>query len=249
MKARIPHPFYQYASRFSLRSMLKAISWWSKDIFMGSAGELGLFADYREYTIMLNGQKISGKPMLLQTWLMDLTFDLIKFGPTGSKEISHDEALHLIALHNDYANCREKNKINKNNVFLHVYGFFGEQKRFQLPAVFFDDFAREKYILDTISLKEHQKNIFGINVPDLFYEETGFQTDEYSAIMLLLFGYCSNFIPAFTIENLNIDFKNPLFSIENIEKVAINNSITIEEISSKPITKTSILYKTFNKNR
>ena len=37
-----------------------------------------------------------------------------KFNPNGSKEISLDEALHLIAWHNDYANCREKDKINNN---------------------------------------------------------------------------------------------------------------------------------------
>lgn len=241
MKARIPHPFYQYASNFSLKSMLKAISWLSKDIFMNPSNELGLFAGYRSYTITLNGKKISGKPMLLQTWLIDLMYDLIKFNPNGSKEISLDEALHLIALHNDYANCREKDKINKNNVFLHVYGFFGEQKKFQAPAVFFDDFAREKYILDTISLKEHPKNTFGLNIPELFYSETGFQTNEYSAIMFLLFAYCSNYKTAFKIDNLKLDFKNPLFSIENIEKIILNNSITVENIIQSPLQR-QVLY-------
>lgn len=241
MKARIPHPFYQYASRFSLNSMLKAISWLSKDIFMDSSNELGLFAGYRTYTITLNGKKISGKPMLLQTWLIDLMYDIIRFNPNGSKEISLDEALHLIALHNDYANCREKDKINKNNVFLHVYGFFGEQKKFQAPAVLFDGFAREKYILDTISLKEHSKNIFGLNIPELFYNETGFRTDEYSAILFLLFVYCSNYKTAFKIDNLKLDFKNPLFSIENIEKFIRNNSITIDEIIQSPLQR-QVLY-------
>lgn len=241
MKARIPHPFFQYASNFSLKSMLKAISWLSKDIFMNPSDEFGLFAGYRSYAITLNGKKISGKPMLLQTWLIDLMYDLIKFNPNGSREISPDEALHLIAWHNDYANCREKDKINKNNVFLHVYGFFGEQKKFQVPAVFFDDFARENYILDTISSKEHPKNTFGLNIPELFCSETGFQTDEYSAIMFLLFAYCSNYKTAFKINNLKLDFKNPLFSVENIEKIIRNNSITVEEIIQSPLQR-QVLY-------
>ncbi len=162
MKARIPHPYYRYIYRFSLTSILKSISYWSRSIFINPSNETKMFADKKKYTVFLDNQKVSGEVMLLQTWLIDLMFDVIKHNPNGAVEISADECLHLIALYNNFCNERDQRKYNKNNILLYLYAFFGEQKKFQCANYLFDDFAREKYILDIISLKKHQKNLVWI---------------------------------------------------------------------------------------
>ena len=63
----------------------------------------------------------------------------------------------------------------------------GEQRKFQEKKSFFDEFARERYILEVVSKKTHIKNSNVINCYDEFVKETSLTPKIYSSILFVLF--------------------------------------------------------------
>ena len=70
-------------------------------------------------------------------------------------------------------------------------GFFGEQGRMQGPSIFFEEFSREKYILEEISHRVPSEKSFGLDIKKEFYNETHYTTGEYSALLLLIWSLFS----------------------------------------------------------
>ena len=239
MKANLPHPFYIYASQFTLESVLEQISILSYHIFCNSDETTKCFAKTIDYKIMINHRIFNGKTNVVQTWIIDLFYDLVAAEDYGDKVITKDETVYLISLYNDFCNIRDK-KLNKKDILLFVYGFFGEQKDFQTNFSFKERFSREKYILDILSCKEHSDNTFGINVPGKFFEITGFTTDCYSALVyyiLLMFIQNNGVITQSQILSLN----NDVFTQENIITVLNQYSATIDNIRNSSL-KRQFLY-------
>lgn len=116
-------------------------------------------------------------------------------------------------------------------------GFFGEQSRIQGPSLFFEEFSREKYMLETISYRVPKDKSFGIDVKQEFYEETHYTTDEYSALLLLIWGLFSQTMLVVNQRELDrmVKYKNPILSNANVLDVISKNSITIEEIRSSTL--------------
>ena len=167
-------------------------------------------------------------------------YDLVMLDNYGANNISRDEAVYLISLHNDFSNERIRPR-NRNDIFLYLYGFFGEQKNFQTNFSYIDSFSREKYIMDVLSCKEHPDNTFGINVPEEFFEIKNFSTDEYSSLVflvLLMFINSNGVIDATLIPEV---LKNPIFSKDNIISVLNQNSTSIDEFRSSSL-KRQFLY-------
>lgn len=108
--------------------------------------------------IMIGNTTIKQKVNIVQTWLIDMQYDIIMNCSYGTKIISENESLHLISLYNDYCNQR-KNNFKKSDIFMYLYGLFGEQKKFQ-SNTFRESFSREKYILESVSRKKHTKNTY-----------------------------------------------------------------------------------------
>ena len=81
----------------------------------------------RLQNVLQNHRVIKGKTNVVQTWIIDLYYDLVVTENYGEKDISKDETIYLITLYNDYCNVRDK-KLSKKDILLFVYGFFGEQK-------------------------------------------------------------------------------------------------------------------------
>lgn len=236
MKAILPHNFFLYARNFSLESMLREISFCAFSTFKGANESFGRFATRKNYSVVIGKHRIDNFCFIVQTWLIDMIYTLIKCGEYGHKEISQMEALHLIALFNDYSNEIEKKQIRHSaDIFLKVYGFWGEQKRFQSLSSFFEGFAREKYILDIISKKEHPLNSHDIDVEQDIIEETGFSSNSFSALILMLFVYFSYYTHIVKIENIDIKLTNPIFSTDNFIKILDKYSITIEDIRTSPL--------------
>lgn len=129
MKANLPHPFYIFASQFTLESILEQISFLSYHIFCNPDEATKCFAKSIDYKIMINHRIINGKTNVVQTWIIDLFYDLVAAEDYGDKVITKDETVYLISLYNDFCNVRDK-KLSKKDVLLFVYGFFGEQKDF-----------------------------------------------------------------------------------------------------------------------
>lgn len=252
IKAKLPHQFFVYASNFTLESMIVTISNFSYDVFKNPDDNMGKLAKKVNYEIMINKQVVKHTADLVQTWLIDMLYDIVTKCDYGKKNITQKEALHLVALYNDYIDSYEKNKIKKSDVWLRLYAFFGEQKKFQTSYYFKDDFAREKYILDIVSKKHHQKNIFNIDVAKEFSEAVGFSTSEYSLILFTIFLMFNISNGIINSKNIVTDFKSSILSCENILKVMDFNCTTIEEfrnsnlkrqlLYSKPIIKLNDYY-------
>lgn len=137
------------------------------------------------FSVTINYRIISGRANVVQTWIIDMLYDLVSSNNYGSKSISFDETIYLVSLYNEYCNSREKN-ISQKDILLFVYGFFGEQKDFQTNFSFKERFSREKYILDVLSCKKHKDNTFAIDIHKEFFKITGFTTDHYSSLIFFV---------------------------------------------------------------
>jgi len=244
------HQFILYASHFNKESMIKEVAKWAYYVFNKSRNDafFYLFASKEKYLVYINKIPIHGKVTLVQTWLIDMIYDLACLNSTGKENISKDESLHLISLYNDYIGKKEKNNLpQKSNPFLYLYGFFGEQKKFQSTHEFLDTFAREKYILDVISQKKHSLNHYNINIQKVFQNETGYSTDEYSALVFFIWVYFAKCKFSTDLTNSITTVKNPLFENENVLKVIERYSTTIEELKNNPFKRQGLYSKPFIK--
>lgn len=235
IKAKLPHQFFVYASNFTLESMIKIISYWSYYIFLNSntlQGKMGALI-YNE--IMIGNTTIKQNVTIVQTWLIDMQYDIIMNCSYGTKTISENESLHLISLYNDYCNQR-KNNFKKSDIFMYLYGLFGEQKKFQ-SNTFRESFSREKYILESVSRKNHTKNTYDIDIANIFVETTNFSTDEHSSIILYI-AICF-IISKGIIFNTDINTKSNshIFTNKNILNVLSKNSITVEKIRNSKLNR------------
>ncbi len=195
-----------------------------------------MFGSWQNYSVIIGNREVKGRTLIVQTWLLDMIYDLICHNKYGDKDICHDETIHLIALYNDYCNKLGGKRIrNESDAFFNLHGFFGEQKRFQNPNELFEEFAREKYILDVISKRKHPKNIYKINVEQDIINETGFSSNNFSSLIFLLFAYFSYISPITQKRDINIELANPILSSENFIKVLDKYSITIDDVRSSPL--------------
>lgn len=237
MKAKIPHEFWRYASKFTIESMIQQISYWAWYAYNNPSKEFGSFALKKTFS---NNR---GFVNLVQTWLIDMLYDIACMNSCGNKQISRDEALYLISLYNDYSGKNIDVKyLNNSNIKLYLYGCGGEQIRFQSIGRFFEDFTREKYILDVISQRDHDEEHQKINVKEEFHQITGLSSDEYSLLLFFLFslsGKADGFIP-YNLPQYENE-KNPIASTDNINKMISTYSITLQEIKTS-IHKRQIFY-------
>ena len=183
MKAMIPHPFFRYTTKFTLNSIIAGVSSLSYSIFRESNNKGGRFLKELNYSVKIGSQIIRGKVMVSQTWLIDMLYCVISQCEYGDDCISEQEILYLVSLYNDYYNCSEILSNKQINIWLYVYGFFGEQKQFQTEGLFADNFAREKYILDKISKKADPAKVSNLDIESEFQRITGYSTDDFSFLL------------------------------------------------------------------
>lgn len=103
MKEKTTHPFFTYASRFTLGSMIYSICYWAKEISFDSQSDTFGFSGEANYTINFDNKPLTVKCTIVQTWLIDMLYLIICKCRNGKKEIEKAESLHLINLYNDYA--------------------------------------------------------------------------------------------------------------------------------------------------
>ena len=244
MKAILLHRFIRYAQHFSVESIFIQVSKISMDVFKTEIDSLGCFACYKNYTVTVNGHRINDSVLVVQTWLIDLLYNVVNIRFSGNKNITKDETLYLIHLHNDYQNTCNSSRVNSKNVFYNVYGFFGEQKRFE-EFDFVNEYSREEYILEKISKRNHPKNNSNIDFYKEFLENTGFSPKLFSSILLLIYGYFTNEYPIINIETLKCDFKNPNLNKDNVLSVINRYSCSIDEIKNAKLKRQFLYIKPF----
>ena len=113
MKAKILHPFFTYASQFTMESMIYSTCYWAKKIAFNTKNANFGFSGEVKYTVNLNNKPFSQKCNIVQTWLIDMLYHIICKCRYGHKEIGKDESLHLIALYNDYADDLDAEYLKK----------------------------------------------------------------------------------------------------------------------------------------
>lgn len=241
MKAIPVHEFFQYVSKFTLKSMLTAISYWGFHLIKYPSDDFNMFAAHKEYIVIHNGKKHKSCVSLYQTNLIDVFYEVINYGYYGEKEITLDEALYLIHLHVNLMSSRHTKKSSDTDFWLGLFGMLGEQKRFQLTSDFFDEFAREKYILEKISTKNHPKNNNGINFEAEFFGETNLSPDVYSALLFVLFTYFSEISPAINPLKLDSDLNHPDLSNNRITDMIKRYAIPVDEVRKSKL-KRQIFY-------
>ena len=230
MKARIPHPFFTYISQFTLKSIIVAISYWAFYLIKKPSDQFGFYATIKDYSIIHNGKRIKSKVSLYQPNLIDVMYEVINYNCFGNREITFDEALYLIHLHVNWEGAIHSKKSNHTDFMLSLFGNLGEQKRFQFASDFFDDFSREKYILETISKKEHTKNNISIDIQKDFFEETALSTDNYSALLFVLFVYFSNINNVLSPQKIKSELNHPDLSNDRIIHMLKKYSVSIDEV-------------------
>lgn len=226
----MPHSFFAYISQFTLKSIIIAISYLAFDIFKNSSDNLQMFAKIKSYNFISNGVRYKGSVSLYQTNLIDVMYEVINYGYYGQKDITLQEALYLIHLHVNLDGLKFPVPKNHTDFMLSLFGNLGEQKRFQSLSNFLDDFCREKYILETVSKKEHSKNNILFDFQKEFFEETSLSTDVYSSLMFVLFGYFSNLSPVLNPKALTSELNHPELSNNKIIDMAKFHSASIDEI-------------------
>ena len=241
MKVKLPHEFFIYASKFTTPSMLFGVCYFSYELHK-KPGKLNPLGGYKSFSVKVNGKTINGRFQLVQTWLVDMLYELIQYNSTGKKIITKDECLYLISLYNDYQNSLDKKHFNHENIFMYLYGFYGEQKRFQNIGILMENFSREKYMLEVISKKNHPKNTKKVNFQKEFYEYTGMTPSKYSFSLFALYVFFLNYGP-FIDNNKNSlsRFDTNGIDVEAILKILDSISITPED-ARKNYMKRQVFY-------
>lgn len=246
MKLDVKHEFFVYASNFTLKSMVNCVCYWSLYVFKNKNDEFKFFAKEMPYSVVVNKTRLRGTVTIAQTWLIDLLYELMCLKTYGDKEIDINESLHLISLYNNYDNKKSAIKLkNKKDGFLNLYGFLGEQVKFQSLADFKETFAREKYILTEVSYKSPPELTFGIDVKSEFFEETGFSIDEYSMLLFVIYSHFSISTHVVNFDNFECTFVSDFLNSANIKKMVKKYSTTVEEIKSSPLRRQIFYSKPF----
>ncbi len=242
MKVRIKHQFFLYASQFTLVSMLEAVSYWSNYAYNHPDQQFGSFMIKKQFSVQIENTPINGKTDLIQTWLIDMIYELVKNCNYGKRSITKEESLFLICLFNDYRGNKDKEYLeNPSDIKLFLYAFYGEQARFQNIFGFRKDYSREKYILEEMPQKLMNKNN-KVRVKKEFFLETGFNMDDFASLLFAILAYFTSH-PIVTTKEINTDsLNNPVISSDNIWKIINRYSTDVDQIRNSSL-KRQLLYK------
>ena len=150
------------------------------------------------YTILNKSTGISEKKSsIITAWsLIDLAYYAICSSNDyrGSHFHNDDEFYSLYDVIVGFLQRNEKKLLDsenfKENIFLYLWGFAGEQFKFQRPEKIFDNTGRELYILFESAKKISDKSIC---ISSIVQEETGFCWEKIITSLLLSFYYFSDF--------------------------------------------------------
>lgn len=234
MKARLPHKFILFSMQYTLESMIINVAKVAFDVFNNQGSDFGAIACHKKYTVKTKKYTVTGKVLLTQTWLIDLMYDLICLEKTGTNTITKNETLYLIDLYNDYCNKKDISRYNKKDAFLNLYGFLGEQIRFQDIVPLYQEFSREKYILRVVSSKDSPKNTYKIDVEKDIFDTTGFSINDYSYLLFIFYWYFSKRTPCNLISSIHID-PSERFTNKDFLNIIEKYSISIDEIRKNPL--------------
>jgi len=225
MKAKIPDQFFLHAQKYTLDSMIKSVIHWSFEVYNDSKSESNGFFGNRN-TINNNRRY---NILIVQTWLLDMIYDLIIHNRYGAKIITNDECLYLIGLYNDYLNSKSgSNRKSRNDVLFEAVGFFGEQCRFQ-TVDYFEEYSRETYMLEDVSKRINDSKIH-FDFEEEFFEEMNISSLVLSKILFSLFAFYITNGTGISIDCNSSWFNKLQLNHEEVQKVIDRYSIDISGV-------------------
>ncbi len=235
--------------KYSLQNLLLEISKLSNNIF-NSSSDSNLPFNIATKTLHYIEKGVKKEtPIYITVWdLIDLSYLAIKYANDYRKKTiqSEYELIRLIQLYHTYRNTLEgslpyvKNETNDpkqhNDFMLFLYGFMGEQLKFQTADIVFENHMREEYIL-----KEIGKHDDTINLEKIVFSELGMNSSQLSATLLSIWGGAT--------QNPQIKnyewFEDGLLSKDNISRVVDYYSASYEEIRNSPLKRQMLYIKPF----
>ena len=217
--------------RFNLKSLLEAISKESAKIFLNNDKMAGVeHVNLRLINAKTGIEALN--PIIVSGWtLVDLAYDAIFYtNDYRGKVIEDDNELYLLVQAKENLNNVETKKFpddlnNRNQrILLYLWGFFGEQAKFQTKGLAIRNIHRELYILLEISKKYGIAN----NYEEIVVEETGLNWNK--IVISLCIAFFSSLSSPNPFQNIDLFKWNNDLSLEEYKRVIELYSATYPEV-------------------
>lgn len=241
MKAHMPHRFIQNLQQYNIDILLYNLWRLSADCFLQSnTNKLRgtLFAKIKQPGTFVNHN------VIVQSWaLVDIAYCAVKYCPktSGKTTIPDNELLYIINLHTSYLDDTQGNykfmrqKNPTSDFFLYLYGFFGEQVRFQTFGNSLDNFNREMFILNSIAPSFDDP----IEIETIVKKTLGFTCEELATLLYYLL-----FLSTKTAYPLEYPVKNNrLINENNIATLVQYYSHSLDDICKNKLGRQSFYSK------
>ena len=231
---------------FSTTEVLKMVSQESRGIFNNKTEIPGA---KRDKLLLLNNttKRTEEFNIIIQSWnLLDLAYYSIVYGNDfrGKRVISRDEFLVLYEAVDTYKQAKEKKLIDSfaeqsQDIFFYVFGFAGEQIKFETLSNVFDNATRDLYIIFESSKKCDEQ----IDFPGSVKAEVGVNWEDVCGCLLL--AYCGS-LCADTMEDVE-----QKFAFKNSDKRSLFRQVIsyytaeYDEIKNNPLGRQKLYAKPF----
>lgn len=226
--------------RYATSDVLKRINRESVDLFYNTSNSKIRAVKRVSITLYQKGSMIPEmREIFVMAWsLIDLAYFMIKTSNDyRGKSIDSNEELYVLQMAVDkYKEREEKSFIDdndRNDFFMYLWGFAGEQFKAEEPAVVFDNLSRDLYMLFELN------NECEFDMEKAVYDEIGLPWDQVVAfLMFAWFGFTQ-------VSTLSEISKKLVWSSkekkEQFENVIRRYSVDYEEVRKSPLGR-QILY-------
>jgi len=216
---------------YNIYDLLKHLSILSIECLFNKDKKIASSVIMENFSLPTNRYK--RKPLYITPWnLIDIVYYSVLYRNDMNNHVieSREQLLYIIAAYTSFSAEKESESsfINKQyagsdtDFLLYVFGFLGEQVRFQTPLLVFENYCREKYILFKFSSLIDNE----INIENIVQSEIGLASDKVSIVLFYLWGIIST--SRSCIINPHIIAKKNI-EVETIEAVLHYYSIDITE--------------------
>lgn len=232
---------------YSVSAVLKNINLESNHLFSDDTGFLG--AERRKFKLLdVKTKKNESYETIIQSWnFIDLAYYSVLYSNDyrGKKSLTKNDFILLYTALENYKQVKEENKIKSFDnggldIIYHVYGFVGEQFKFQNLSRVYDNLVRDLYVIFESSKKCDSE----IDFCSIVEEESGARWEDVCCVLNI--AAFAGLFSANTIEELEkkLHFKND--EKRKIFRSVINHyTATYEEIRSSPIERQILYTKPF----
>ena len=243
--------FISQIRKYSLQELLIEFSMESSELFKINTKDDKMPCGTKFESFEFASGRIKRRQEVLVTaWgLVDIAYQaILNSNDYRSKKVkSKREIYEIVSLYTEYVEHIEgkqefmKNEAMHDDFLIYLYGFFGEQTKFQLRHMMIENYNRESYIINNIAPIIND----GIDVEGIVKKEIGLFSDEVTIILLYLWSLSTK--TPFIVENDQF-YNKDILKKQNVINVVNyytadywqirENKLGRQVLYSKPIVKT-----------